>query len=144
MGKTLTPYGVCYNLEESPFYTDFIYTTYWSERHFRFFFSSHKHKESFEAKLQVRVPWLIDSMTRRFGMTLEMGIVAVFQVYNQVETRGFYVVDREDGTEWRSADQVVFGGLQVSWKDSTAKAETTTEEFEQHGSATDTRVSHPQ
>lgn len=119
----LTRHGVCYDLTNSPFYSGW--------RCFRFYFSSLNHKESFDSKLPVRIPWLNDSLSRRFKMNLDVAPVAVFQLYNQVETRGFFVELTDESyslggdTVWRSAEQVVFDGLLVRWKDSSAREETT-------------------
>lgn len=127
----LTRHGVCYDLEHSPFFST------WSS--FIFFFSSMKHKESFDSKINVRIPWLNDSLSRRFKMKVDVDVLAVFQLYNQVETRGFYVEKYyfydKDGNfieggkvdKWRAAEQVVFDGLQVSWRGSTEREETTTD-----------------
>lgn len=130
----LTRHGVCYNLRESPFFSDW--------HGYRFVFSSQKHKESFDSKIPVRIPWLNDSLSRRFKMEIDVSSLAVFQLYNQVETRGFRVEVLGIGGKliWHSADEVVFVGLHPSWKDSSVREETTTDGSEQPGSGTDTTV----
>lgn len=115
----LTRHGVCYNLEESPFFSEWYGYT--------FYFSSAKHKESFDAKLPVRIPWLNDSLSRRFKVRVDVDVLAVFQLYMQVETRGFLVEGFEREDTWRSADQVVFDGLQVRRRDSNGRDATTTD-----------------
>ena len=48
--------------------------------------------EKFKSKWLIKVEWLCDSMTRRFKFEVDAKWVAIFQLYCQVETRGFYVV----------------------------------------------------
>lgn len=81
----MTRYGVCYNLKESP-YSLILYGYEW-------FFSTAAHMENFRKKSRIRRDWLNDSLTRRFKVDIEASELALFQLYQQVETRGFYVVD---------------------------------------------------
>ena len=101
----LTPFGVCYNLACTPFKSQ------WGK--YTFHFSSVKHKESFDSKLQVR--------------EVDVSQIAVFQLYCQVETRGFYVVDEIRGLKWRDRESLTLSGLQANLRESSEKPETTTE-----------------
>lgn len=118
-GGNMTPFGVCYDLTRSPFKTT------WGN--YTFYFSSIKHKESFDGKLQVRIPWLNDSMSKRFKFDVDVSQIAVFQLYCQVETRGFYVVDEIRGFKWRYRESLTLSGLQANLRESSEKLETTTE-----------------
>lgn len=94
----LTKSGVCYQLEDSPFYYDYD--------EFRFYFSSNTHRNNFIKKLPIKRDWLIDSLSRRFHVAICCGLVAAFQLYTQVESRGFYVV-RGNGRIYTKASDIV-------------------------------------
>lgn len=85
MVSNVTPHGVCYDIENSP------YTAEWER--FMFHFSSPFHRRKFREQVKVKVDWLNDSFSRRFHMGMTMDLVAVLNLYRQIETRGFYVVD---------------------------------------------------
>lgn len=79
----LTRSGVCYNLNESPFYTEWNGIT--------FYFSSETHKRKFDRYIKIKTDWLSDSLSRRFHFNIEASYIAIFQLYNLTETRGFHV-----------------------------------------------------
>ena len=81
----LTRNGVCYDLRESPYRLEVF--------DFAFHFSSLAHKRRFHRDLQKTILWLNDSLSRRFHMGVDAKVVAVLNLYRQVETRGFYVHD---------------------------------------------------
>lgn len=93
----LTKSGVCYDLIESPFFADAM--------GFRFYFSSATHRENFMRKAHVRKEWLNDSLSRRFKYPVDASLLAVLQLYKQIETRGFFIV-KENGQEYRSTDEM--------------------------------------
>lgn len=81
----LTRSGICYNLKDSPFRVEY--------KGFMFYFSSLAHRDNFAERVNGRVEWLNDSLSRRFHVRIDTGMLALFQLYMQVETRGFYVID---------------------------------------------------
>lgn len=85
----LTRHGVCYDLEGSPYTAEC--------EGFVFHFSSVPHMDKFMRETRKREEWLNDSLSRRFRFRVDASIIAVFQLYHQVETRGFYVVDMRPG-----------------------------------------------
>lgn len=89
----LTRNGVCYNLQNSPYYT--------VTEHFTFYFSNVYHKRKFDGGLTAKREWLSDSLTRRFKLRMCADDLAALHYYRQVETRGFFVVDVY-GREYRS------------------------------------------
>lgn len=93
----LTKNGVCYDIEESPYYHDC--------HGFRFYFSSLPHLAKFKRDCLVKEEWLTDSLSRRFKFMIDATVLAVFQLYTQVETRGFYIV-AENGHEYRNLSEV--------------------------------------
>ncbi len=93
----LTAQGVCYDLEETPYV--------WEWRGVLWHFSSAPHMSKFRREVRKRELWLIDSLTRRFGASMHLEIVADIQLYIQVETRGFYIVTN-DGAVYQDAAQI--------------------------------------
>lgn len=93
----LTKYGVCYNLKQSPY--DVEYSGY------RFFFSTYTNEKKFIEKVRIKELWLTDSLSRRFHFAVDASIIAIFQLYNQIENRGFYVVS-VTGEEFESLDDI--------------------------------------
>lgn len=101
----LTANGVCYALHDSPYFV------WW--RGYTFFFSSDSHARKFRNEVAMKCAWLDDSFRRRFKFDIQVPLLASFQFYRQVETRGFFVVG-DDGEVFRCRDEVRFDGLQAS------------------------------
>lgn len=113
--------GVFYELSDSPYRA--LYGDY------TFHFSSRKHQESFLDKLSVRVEWLCDSFSKRFKFEIDARLIAVFQLYFQVETRGCYV-KLADGEVLRCKENLRLHGLKASAPGSTQPYESTTTPFD--------------
>lgn len=113
--------GVFYELSDSPYRA--LYGDY------TFHFSSRKHQESFLDKLSVRVEWLCDSFSKRFKFEIDARLIAVFQLYFQVETRGCYV-KMADGEVLRCKENLRLHGLKASVPGSTQPYESTTTQSE--------------
>ena len=96
---------VCYDLTCSQWQA--IY------RNFRFFFSTAKHRDKFLVECRGRVAWMNDSMSRRFHVRCDCALLAVVQLYMQIEGRGFLVVDEEMGVVYDSAEKV---RITTAWK----------------------------
>lgn len=79
--------GVAYDLEASPYMAEYLGHT--------FLFSSDLHRRNFVAKAQMKREWLNDSLSRRFKCIIKADLLAVLQLYTQIETRGFCVYDEE-------------------------------------------------
>lgn len=105
-----TKHGVFYELSDSPYRA--LYGDY------TFHFSSRKHQESFLDKLSVRVEWLCDSFSKRFKFEIDARLIAVFQLYFQVETRGCYV-KFPDGRVLKCKEMLELHGIKASVADST-------------------------
>lgn len=93
----LTAQGVCYDLEDTPYL--------WVWRGIIWHFSSAPHMSKFRREVRKRELWLNDSLSRRFGATMRLEIVADIQLYCQVETRGFYI-ETNDGAVYQDASQI--------------------------------------
>ena len=81
---TLTRYGVCYDLADTPF------TAEW--RCIEFHFSTRAHQEKFMDSVSTRVHWLNDSLGKRFRVPVDVSDLAAIQLYQMIENRGFHVV----------------------------------------------------
>jgi len=82
-------YGVWYNLSTSPYTAE--------TDNFIFSFSTIGHKERFEQEFKKREEWLSDSLSRRFKVIFDANVLSHFQLYEQLEKRGCYVVSRATG-----------------------------------------------
>lgn len=91
--------NVIYDLKDSPFYSD--------EGEFIFYFSSEIHKNKFDRELNKKILWLNDSLSRRFHVGVDASHLAEFQLYQQIEGRGFYVIDMY-GNSYINGDDVYF------------------------------------
>ena len=113
--------GVFYDMEHSPYKT--MYGDY------TFHFSSRKHMSSFLDKMPVRLDWLTDSVSKRFHFYVDADLIAMFQLYFQVETRGCYV-KLADGEVLRCKENLRLHGLKASVRASTPQSESTTTPFD--------------
>lgn len=95
----LTRNGVCYNLGCTPFHAEV--------GGYDFAFSSRTHLESFLRKAKVKTEWLNDSLSRRFHVVVKADELALVQLYQQVETRGFRVAS-PSGTVYYSPESMTF------------------------------------
>ena len=100
-----TKNGVVYDLSNTPFIGTY--------GQYDFAFSSATHL----VKFNDRVPWLNDSVSKRFHVTIDVSILAVIQLYMQVETRGFRIYDNARGRCYLCAENIILHGLTVRESD---------------------------
>lgn len=91
-------YGVAYDLKTSP------YKVLYGE--WEFYFSSMPHRQKFLENITKRTEWLSDSLSRRFRVSVKADMLAIFQLYQQVETRGFFVRNTSMGAVYLAPDMV--------------------------------------
>lgn len=101
-----TKNGIEYNLNVSP------YKCTWRE--LEFFFSSALHLQKFQGKMETRIDWLNDSMTRRFHFSVEVDYIAVIQLYCQVETRGFLIYDNDKSRWYDCRENITLRGMTIN------------------------------
>ena len=77
--------NICYDLRISPFESEFM--------GYVFKFSTQCHMEKFSRDVWKRKQWLDDSLSRRFYVPIDTGMIAAIQLYQQIEGRGFFVFD---------------------------------------------------
>lgn len=94
----LTNQGVCYDLTDTPYVIE--------HNGIMWHFSSVPHRNKFRREVRKRELWLNDSLSKRFGCTMMLDLVADIQLYKQVETRGFYIVTN-DGAEYTKPEAIV-------------------------------------
>ena len=90
---------ICYDLRE----------TNWQavEDGFVFNFSSVSHRDKFIEEAKGRKEWLSDSMSRRFHVPCDFSVLALFQLYMQIEGRGFLVYDPVNGYVFERPTDIV-------------------------------------
>lgn len=113
-----TKNGIEYDLTRTPYSSTWDYYT--------FFFSSATHLEKFEYRRQARIDWLCDSLSRRFHVEIDASVLAVFQLYMQIETRGFRVWDILHMKELECPENITFRGMRPNVRDSILQPENTT------------------
>lgn len=91
---------VVYNLMDSHFEVDMM--------GYVFRFSTQRHAEKFEQSASSKVRWMNDSMTRRFHIPCRFDELALFQLYMQIEGRGFLVYDKDEEIWYHSPEEVKF------------------------------------
>lgn len=96
----ITKYGVCYDIKNSPYTYSFM--------QYEFHFSTINNRNKFEKQLSVKQLWLTDSLSRRFKYSIEAYILAIFQLYHQIEHRGFYIINTNNYREYQSLEDIKF------------------------------------
>lgn len=87
-----------YQLNNTPYKAEFD--------RFVFYFSTERHRDNFVNCIDKRIGWMNDSMSRRFHFPIDCKFIAVFQLYMQVEGRGFQVFDTKTYDEYTSPSQL--------------------------------------
>lgn len=97
----ITKYGVCYDIENSPY--DYM----WNGILYKF--SSVAHRNKFIINIRKKTEWLNDSLSRRFRVSMDVSELAAIQLYQQVETRGFCII-YNGSMVIKCPEQLVFHG----------------------------------
>lgn len=93
-----TKNGVVYNVGESDYKV--------LRNGYLFRFSTQKHKEKFIENARIKEDWLCDSLSRRFKVKIDASLAADFQLYIQIESRGFHVENVETGEVYKCRTDV--------------------------------------
>lgn len=129
--------GVYYDVSCSPLCT--------ARNGYRYYFSSQTHLDKFLLKAPIKEEWLNDSMSRRFKFEFQIGVIADMQLYMQIETRGFYVVDEISGLDFRSHEELSvivgrFYGRDAKWQDGLQQQGSSPESGKKSGCSTETLI----
>jgi hypothetical protein len=103
MMNRMTPSGVVYDLTQSPFIVE--------RNGYEFRFSSNVHREKYIRDVRMKEDWLTDSLSKRFHFIVEAKILADFQLYMQIEKRGFYVT--KDGVDLGCPQDLRLVGMSI-------------------------------
>lgn len=87
----ITKNGICYNLQKSPYKTECENVT--------FVFSSELHKTKFEKQRKAHRKKINESLTKRFGISVDVSLLADVVLYKRIETRGFLLESKEGNFE---------------------------------------------
>ena len=98
----MSAHGVVYDLPNSPFTCE--------RNGILFRFSSERHLVKFMENVRKKEEWLNDSLSKRFHVNFDARILADFQLYYQVETRGCSI-QLEDGTEISWQEEIAISCL---------------------------------
>lgn len=96
----LTRYGVCYNLENSPYIFKTLSTT--------FHFSSQFYFEKFVEEYRQHRKKIADSLSLRFNFGVTFDSVADIVLYSRIEKRGFYIIYK--GVEFKCRENLRLHG----------------------------------
>lgn len=99
---TITKNGVCYNFNISPYRYEANGVVY--------VFSSQLHLEKFTKKIEENRKKINDSLSNRFGLSVEVSALADLVLYKKIETRGFLIVTQEETELWQKDKAKFVGG----------------------------------
>lgn len=88
----LTRYGICYDLNKTPWNYEVAYT----DEILKFRFSSELYMNSFIKKLGSNRKKINDSLSKRFGIILENNKLCDLKLYQSIEKRGFLIESKEE------------------------------------------------
>lgn len=86
-GETMTRNGIEYNLEKSPFKVKM--------HGFTFVFSSEMHLKKFLNGIYGTNALISESLSNRFNLFINAGILATLHLYTKIETRGFLIYNEK-------------------------------------------------
>ena len=109
MKGELTRGGVAYNLELSPFNLVVEY----EDESLEFIFSSQRNKDSFYNKFVENRAKINESLSKRFGFTIENDKLCDIKLYSMTEKRGFLIKGTED---FKCLDTIKLTGVNLIHK----------------------------
>ena len=101
---TMTRNGIVYNLYESPYLIGLNGIT--------FYFSSKNHLEKFTEKMTENRDLISYSLSKRFGITISVNMIADITLYAKIETRGFLIKHKGDYYTCKK-DIILSGAIQM-------------------------------
>lgn len=101
---TMTRNGIVYNLYKSPYLIGLNGIT--------FYFSSKNHLEKFTEKMTENRELISYSLSKRFGITINVNMIADITLYATIETRGFLIEHKGDYYTCKK-DIILSGAIQM-------------------------------
>jgi len=111
----LTRGGVMWDLNLSPFRMDVPY----KQRTLTFVFSSETNRKKFYDRFIENREKINESLSNRFKLNITVDVMCDVRLYETIEKRGFLIVTEEGKKIWQKED-MVFGGVMMTSKNSTA------------------------
>lgn len=108
----LTRSKIAYDLSISPHRLSINY----GESSLEYVFSSELYKNKFLEKKKHHREQISNSLTKRFGVRVELPILADVKLYTTIEKRGFLLYG--NGVEVRCQDKIILNGERVTLKNS--------------------------
>ena len=102
----MTRNGIVYKLELSPYTVTVDDTT--------FYFSSKNHLEKFTEKLTENREVIGYSLSKRFGFSINIKLLADIVLYSKIETRGFLI--NRKGVNYLCKKDIILSGGKVTKK----------------------------
>lgn len=96
MKEKLTKCGIAYDFNISPYKVTIEYP---ENDEMTYTFSSNFYKEKFMDTLEENRKRINDSLTKRFGINIEMNILADVKLYSTIEKRGFLIENQKEKFE---------------------------------------------
>lgn len=93
MAVSMTRSGIVYDLTQSPHNS---IVPYKDNTSIKFIFSSELYRDKFEEKIEENRKKLNESLTNRFGFTIENDKLCDIKLYAQIEKRGFLIETGEE------------------------------------------------
>lgn len=112
MTKPLTRRGVTYDLESTPY----VYKVQYGSEVYEFKFSSKLYLEKFMNKSFEHRILVNESLTKRFGFTIENNLLADVKLYATIEKRGFLIANQN--RRFHCLNNIRLDGLNLTIKNS--------------------------
>ena len=106
----LTRSNIAYDLSISPH----RYTLKYGENSLEFIFSSDLYKRKFIEKYNDHREQIANSLSKRFGVAVNIPVLADIRLYTTIEKRGFLLVG--NGVELQCPDRIILDGEKVTLK----------------------------
>lgn len=100
--------GVCYDLENSEYKS--------TQNGLTFVFSSQLYKDKFESRVKENRDIINYSLTKRFGISIDVSTLADVVLYRKIEKRGFLIVAKED--KMQCVKHITYDGANLTLKNS--------------------------
>lgn len=108
----MTKNGIEYNLIKSPYYVRINQVSI--NREIQLFFSSQRNALKFSEKYKDYVYEFNLKYSLKFKIDVDLTLVAVINLYHQIEHRGFYITI--DGSEFTCLNIIKLNGLKMTKK----------------------------
>lgn len=103
----LTRGKVCYNLKNTPYTLSMVY----EGKQVTYHFSSSLYVEKFVCKRDEHRKSITESLSKRFGFTIDSTLIADLRLYSMIEKRGFLL--SVDGDYVECQKDIILNGMRM-------------------------------